>query len=79
MQDFSEQNPMVVDNKKYRFYCQLKDMYQRPVFVYQSKEASPCNWRICFGWTSLHFRTYREAMDYCKRRGFTAPNDEPLP
>jgi len=24
MQDFSEQNPMVVDNKKYRFYCQLK-------------------------------------------------------
>jgi hypothetical protein len=58
MQDFSQQNPAVVDNKKYRFYCQLKDLYQRPVFVYQSKEASPCNWRICFGWTSLHFRTY---------------------
>jgi hypothetical protein len=79
MQDHSGQNPNVIGNKNYNFYCLFKDRHRRPVFVFQSKDVRPCNWRVCFGWTSLHFKTYREAMNYCKRQGFTTSNGKSLP
>lgn len=78
MLDFSKLKSSSLANKKYNFFCQLQDRHFQPVFIFQSKEASPCNWRICFGWTSLHFKTYQEAMEYCKNHGFSAPNGEPL-
>ena len=64
MQDHSGQNPNVIGNKNYNFYCLFKDRHRRPACVLQSKDVRPCDCRVCLVWASLHFKTYREAMDY---------------
>lgn len=42
----------------------------KPVIVMRSKRYDPCNWCIVTGFNSIYFRTYNEAISYCKSRGF---------
>ena len=46
-----------------------KDIRDQTVLVMKSKDASPMPWSVCYGFSSVFFKTFREAMDFCNSRG----------
>ena len=44
--------------------------------VMRSNSADPLVWRILYGAVDLHFRSYKEAMDYCNSHNLTLLQQE---
>ena len=45
-----------------------KDM--KPVVLFVSKNAEPAWWKVLDGASEFYFRSYTEATDFCKMRGY---------
>lgn len=48
----------------------LRDKNGLDVLVLCSKKPKPYNWLVCYNYSVIYFKTYREAMNYCKQRNF---------
>jgi len=45
-----------------------KDM--KPVLLFMSRNAEPARWKVVDGASEFYFRSYIEATDFCKMRGY---------
>lgn len=41
------------------------------VLIMRSKKTAPLEWMVAYGFSQIFFKTFREAMDFCKKQGFT--------
>ena len=55
-------------------------LYQRqdkkPVVLFRSKNKHPQSWQIIDGIMDFHFLSYKEAIRFCKARGYTLVKEE---
>lgn len=64
-------NPKTVQTNRYRGVVALQSKNKDElIIVMKSKNPCPYNWSVCKAFHSAFFQTYREAMDYCKSRGY---------
>ena len=40
----------------------------KPVLIMRSKETSPMDWKVVYGFSSVFFNTFEEAADFCTQR-----------
>jgi len=41
----------------------------KPVIIMQSKKTTPLMWKVCYGFSQVYFRSFKEAIDFCNSRG----------
>lgn len=62
-----------------RFYDDIqirKSPKNNLVLIMRSKETSPMDWKVVYGFSSVFFHTFEEAADFCSRRGMKAVKRE---
>lgn len=53
-----------------------RDGKQRPVIISRCKRSDPLPWRIVYGFSSVFFRTFEEAVAFCNTRDMTLVQSE---
>lgn len=46
------------------------DREKHPVVIMHSKESDPLRWKVVYGFSQIYFRSFAEAVEFCKSRGF---------
>lgn len=64
----SQQDRACFSDKKYKCALLLQNRKGEPVAISQHKETGI--WRVSFGFSTVFFATYDEALAYCKGRFF---------
>ena len=41
------------------------DRNERPVVIMHSKREAPLRWKVVYGFSSVFFTTFKEALDFC--------------
>ena len=65
---FSQQDRACFSDKKYKCELLLQNRKGEPVAISQHKDTGV--WRVSFGFSTVFFATYDEALAYCKGRFF---------
>lgn len=65
---FSHQDRAYFSDKKYKCELLLRNRKGDPVAISQHKDTGI--WRVSFGFSTVFFATYDEALAYCKGRFF---------
>lgn len=65
---FSPQDRKMFSHGKFECKMLLQKQDGKPVAVSQCKDDEHPFWRVDYGFSSLFFKTYDEAMAYCKGR-----------
>ena len=47
------------------------DDRDRPVVIMCSKREDPLRWKVVYGFSTVFFKTFKEAMDFCRSRNMT--------
>ena len=64
----SQQDRAAFSDKGYKCELLLQDRKGEPVAISQHKDTGI--WRVSFGFSTIFFATYDEALAYCKGRFF---------
>lgn len=46
------------------------DGRQRPVIIMHTNRPDPMTWKVVYGFSSIFFRSFAEAVEFCNSRGF---------
>ena len=65
---FGQQDRACFSDKKYKCELLLQNRKEEPVAISQHKDIGI--WRVSFGFSTVFFATYDEALAYCKGRFF---------
>ncbi len=41
-----------------------------PVVIMKSRQTDPLNWKVVYGFSTVFFRSFAEAVEFCNSRGF---------
>ncbi|MCF0137553.1 MAG: hypothetical protein HUJ66_04220 [Oscillospiraceae bacterium] len=41
----------------------------KPVFIMQSKHTTPLMWKVVYGFSTVFFRSFADAVEFCNSRG----------
>ena len=47
------------------------------VLIMRSKETTPMDWKVVYGFSSVFFRTFEEAVEFCRNRRMSLVKGEP--
>ena len=71
MRDLQEKLQAMNEPENYRLVMELPGAKNIKAVMRCAENAdSPCLWQVVTNYTTIYFRTMREAMDYCKQRGW---------
>ena len=62
-------NPSDFSDRQYDGIQIRKSPQNNLVLIMRSKETSPLNWKVVYGFSSVFFHTFKEATDFCIRHG----------
>ena len=46
------------------------DPNDNPVIIMHSKRTAPLKWKVVYGFSTIFFRSFAEAVEFCNSRGF---------
>ena len=46
------------------------DRKHDPVVIMKSRQDDPLNWKVVYGFSTVFFRSFAEAVEFCNSRGF---------
>ena len=46
------------------------DSRENPVIIMHSKRTAPLTWKVVYGFSTVFFRSFAEAVEFCNTRGF---------
>ena len=64
--------PKVSDysNDEYDTVELRSDRKENPVVIMHSKRTAPLTWKVVYGFSTVFFRSFAEAVEFCNTRGF---------
>lgn len=63
-------SPTDFDDERYEGVFLYRREDDRPVVLFVSKDPDPIHWRIVDGASEFYFRSFSEATEFCKQRGY---------
>ena len=63
--------PSDYNDKIYDGICCGYDERERPVVIMCGRRDDPLRWKVIYGFSTVFFKTFREAMDFCRSRNMT--------
>ena len=57
-------------NDKYDGVELRVDGNKRPVIIMHSKDTAPLRWKVVYGFSTVFFRSFADAVEFCNSRGF---------
>lgn len=67
---YSKCKPCDFNTKNYEGIHIFNKDNGKPAIVMRSKKLDSCHWCVVSGFGSTYFNTYKEAISYCKSRGW---------
>lgn len=46
------------------------DRKENPVIIMHSKRTAPLTWKVVYGFSTIFFRSFAEAVEFCNTHGF---------
>ena len=46
------------------------DRKENPVIIMHSKRTAPLTWKVVYGFSTIFFRSFAEAVEFCNSHGF---------
>ena len=69
-------SPKDFSDDRYEGMALYRRTDNKPVVLSVSNDAGPVRWRVLDGVSDFYFRSYTEATDFCKLRGYIFVNGE---
>ncbi len=70
-------NPADFSDRHYDGVQLRKTPANNMVLIMRSRETSPMDWKVVYGFSSVFFRTFEEAAAFCQSRGMTLVKGAP--
>ena len=52
------------------------DSHDRPVVIMCSRRNDPLRWKVVYGFSTVFFSTFKEAMEFCRQRNMSMTEAE---